>query len=179
MPATEKMTNSSGPQAAAERRTLLVVDDEESIRLMLEDILGVRYRVLTATDGVDALRVLASGEENIDLVITDLRMPRMDGHELATTLLSDYPDLGIFVITAHGAIDTAVEALQGGIHDYITKPLPANFSEDLRQVRALFPDARPARGAGEDAETASGTLLFSPLQPAPGVSRFVGRRRGR
>ena len=166
-----------GPSADRERRTLLVVDDEESIRLMLEDILGVRYRVLTATDGLDALKVLESGEDHIDLVITDLRMPRMDGHDLATTLLSDYPHLGIFVITAHGTIDTAVEALQGGIHDYITKPLPANFSEILRQVRAFFPDARPADGAGNDAAPASGALLFSALQPPPGMSRLVDRRR--
>lgn len=127
-----------GPSADRERRTLLVVDDEESIRLMLEDILGVRYRVLTATDGLDALKVLESGEDHIDLVITDLRMPRMDGHDLATTLLSDYPHLGIFVITAHGTIDTAVEALQGGIHDYITKPLPANFSEIYAKCERFF-----------------------------------------
>ena len=127
-----------GPSADPERRTLLVVDDEESIRLMLEDILGVRYRVLTATDGLDALKVLESGEDHIDLVITDLRMPRMDGHDLATTLLSDYPHLGIFVITAHGTIDTAVEALQGGIHDYITKPLPANFNEIYAKCERFF-----------------------------------------
>ncbi len=129
---------SDKPSEESESRTLLVVDDEESIRLMLEDILGVRYRVLTATDGVDALQVLASGEDEVDLVITDLRMPRMDGHDLATTLLSDYPHLGIFLITAHGTIDTAVEALQGGIHDYITKPLPANFSEIYAKCERFF-----------------------------------------
>ena len=129
---------SDKPSEESESHTLLVVDDEESIRLMLEDILGVRYRVLTATDGVDALRVLASGEDEVDLVITDLRMPRMDGHDLATTLLSDYPHLGIFLITAHGTIDTAVEALQGGIHDYITKPLPANFSEIYAKCERFF-----------------------------------------
>ena len=127
-----------GPDAEGERRTLLVVDDEESIRLMLEDILGVRYRVLTAIDGLDALRVLENTEDQIDLVITDLRMPRMDGHDLAATLLSDYPNLGIFVITAHGTIDTAVEALQEGIHDYITKPLPANFSEIYAKCERFF-----------------------------------------
>ena len=71
-------------------RTVLIVDDEEDIRLMLEDILSVRYRVLSAVDGIDALEQIDAHGERIDLVLTDLRMPRMDGMELLERIGRQY-----------------------------------------------------------------------------------------
>ena len=124
--------------------TLLLVDDEEDLRLMLEDVLKIRFKVLTAIDGVDALQQVATHPE-IELVVTDLRMPRMDGLELANELQRQYPDLGIIFITAHGTIATAVEALQSGIYDYITKPLPADFQEIYAKCDRYFEMARLRR----------------------------------
>ena len=66
-----------------------LVDDEEEIRLLLSGILGLRYRVMTAVDGVDALEQIAGGEGDFDLV-----MPRLDGSGLTERILADYPDLG-------------------------------------------------------------------------------------
>ena len=109
--------------------TILVVDDEEDIRLMLEDILRVHYRVLKAADGLEALEQIEAHPDEIDLVMTDLRMPRMDGMELAEKIRRDHPRLGVIMITAHGTIATAVEALKSGIYDYIvsTNLFPALF----------------------------------------------------
>jgi DNA-binding NtrC family response regulator len=124
--------------------TILLVDDEEDLRLMLEDVLKVRFEVLTAVDGLHALAQIAAHPQ-IELVITDLRMPRMDGIELAAELQSRHPDLGIIFITAHGTIATAVEALQRGIYDYITKPLPADFQEIYAKCDRYFQMARLRR----------------------------------
>ena len=124
--------------------TILLVDDEEDLRLMLEDVLKVRFEVRTAVDGLHALEQIAAYPE-IELVITDLRMPRMDGIELAAELRSRFPELGIIFITAHGTIATAVEALQSGIYDYITKPLPADFQEIYAKCDRYFQMARLRR----------------------------------
>jgi CheY-like chemotaxis protein len=61
------------------QHTILLVDDEEDIRLLLEDVLSVHYHVLLAVDGLHALEQIAAHPDEIDLVITDLRMPRMEG----------------------------------------------------------------------------------------------------
>ena len=71
---------------SADRYTVLVVDDEEDIRLVLEDILAVRYRVICANDGQAALDLIQSGTGPVDLVMTDLRMPRLDGMGLTRRL---------------------------------------------------------------------------------------------
>jgi signal transduction histidine kinase len=119
-------------------RTILIVDDEEDIRLMLEDILSIRYRVLTAVDGIDALEQIDAHGEGIDLVLTDLRMPRMDGMELLERIGRNYPDLGVMLISAHGTVVEAVNALKNGAYDYITKPLPADLNDLYAQFERFF-----------------------------------------
>jgi len=121
-----------------QEKGILIVDDEEDIRMMLEDILEVRYRVLTAFDGVDALKQIKAHREQIDLVLTDLRMPRMDGMELLARIDRDYPDLGVMLISAHGTVVEAVGALKSGAYDYITKPLPANLNDLYAQFERFF-----------------------------------------
>lgn len=107
-----------------QQKTILVVDDESHICLMMEDLLMDEYNVLTARDGVEALEIVAENQDAIDLVITDIRMPRMDGMELLREMRIHYPDIGVMMISAHGNIRTAVDAMRQGAYDYIPKPLP-------------------------------------------------------
>ncbi|HPL96567.1 MAG TPA: sigma-54 dependent transcriptional regulator [Smithellaceae bacterium] len=100
---------------------ILIVDDELNMRLVLEAMLKKEgYGVATASDGLEALQMLKSGP--FAAVITDLKMPRMDGMALLDRLGGEYPDLPVIIITAHGTVATAVEALKKGALDYITKP---------------------------------------------------------
>jgi|GEM_PF-3172045 len=107
-----------------QRKTILVVDDESHICLMMEDLLMDEYNVLTAKDGVEALEIVAEKQDALDLVITDIRMPRMDGIELLKEMKIHYPEIGVMMISAHGNLRTAVEAMKHGAYDYIPKPLP-------------------------------------------------------
>jgi len=121
--------------------TVLVVDDEEDLRIMLKDILSVRYRVELAVDGVDALDKLAA-KPQIELVLTDLRMPNMDGMELLEHLCRDRAEVGTIIISAHGAVADAVDAMRAGAFDYITKPLPADFNEVYARIDRYFEMSR-------------------------------------
>jgi DNA-binding NtrC family response regulator len=106
---------------------ILVVDDEPSmcdfLRIML---LKEGYAVKTHTSSRQAISEIKQNEKEIgetfDLVITDLMMPEMSGLELIKTAQESDPNLDFIVMTAYGSIDTAVEALKSGAHDYITKP---------------------------------------------------------
>ncbi len=100
---------------------ILIVDDEINMQLVLEAMLKKEgYGVATASDGLEALQMLKSVP--VSAVITDLKMPRMDGMELLDRMSREYPDLPVIIITAHGTVATAVEALKKGALDYITKP---------------------------------------------------------
>jgi DNA-binding NtrC family response regulator len=101
--------------------TILVVDDELMMRSLLEKILSREgYNILTAGDGLDALEVLA--REKVDLIISDMKMPRMCGFELLKTIKKDYPDTGLIIMTAYGDTYTVKDALLLGADEYITKP---------------------------------------------------------
>jgi DNA-binding NtrC family response regulator len=101
---------------------LLVVDDEKHIREGLQKALNLDgYDVEVAADGKIALEKL--GDEDIDLVITDLKMPQLSGEELMKDALGRYPYLPIIILTGHGTIENAVEAMRNGAYDFITKPL--------------------------------------------------------
>lgn len=103
------------------RNRILIVDDERNIRRSLRALLeGPRAEVLEAEDGRAALEMLGRGE--IDLVITDLRMPGMDGMELLRNCRALYPQVGVVVISAHGTVETAVEAMKLGAVDFFSKP---------------------------------------------------------
>lgn len=101
---------------------LLIVDDEKHIREGLEKALALEgYEVELASDGKEALEKLE--EEDIDLVIADLKMPGLSGDELMKETLENYPYLPIIILTAFGTIENAVEAMRNGAYDFITKPL--------------------------------------------------------
>lgn len=104
-----------------EKKQILVVDDEANLRKVLAAQLARDgYEVHTAEDGEAALAFLK--EHHIDMVITDLRMPKVDGMDLLRAALRDDASRPVVMITAHGTVDNAVEALKTGAFDYITKP---------------------------------------------------------
>ena len=101
--------------------TILVVDDEKNYLLVLSAILEDEgYEVLTANSGHEALEIQKSSD--LDLMLTDMKMPAMDGIELLENVKTSDPDLPVIMMTAHGTIDKAVEAMQKGAYSYILKP---------------------------------------------------------
>jgi nitrogen regulation protein NR(I) len=105
----------------ARRASLLIVDDEEPQRVMLSNILGrAGFDVVTAADGNEALARLR--DASFDLMLTDQRMPSMDGLELLERVRRTRPELPVILMTAYGTVSTAVEAMKRGASDYLTKP---------------------------------------------------------
>ena len=102
--------------------TILIVDDEVEILELLELIITDKtgYRVLTSSNSLEVLEILR--REKPDLLITDLRMPEVDGLELLVGALRLDPGLPFIVITAYGTCEVALEALEKGVFDFITKP---------------------------------------------------------
>ena len=99
-----------------EKKQVLIVDDEPNLRKILAAQLSRDgYDVLLAEDGEQGLTVLR--EHHIDLVVTDLKMPKIDGMTLLREAVKEQPDLPVVMITAHGTVDTAVEALKLGAFD--------------------------------------------------------------
>jgi two-component system response regulator AtoC len=100
---------------------ILIVDDEINMRLVLTAMLKKEgYEVASASNGQEALQILKSGR--IAAVVTDLKMPNIDGMELLNHITLQHPAIPVIMITAHGTVATAVEALKKGALDYITKP---------------------------------------------------------
>jgi DNA-binding NtrC family response regulator len=101
---------------------ILVVDDEKNIREGLGKVLEIDgYKVLLASDGRQAIEVLQHGD--IDLVITDLKMPNLSGDELLRWTAGEFATLPVIVLTGHGTIENAVQAMKEGAYDYLTKPV--------------------------------------------------------
>ena len=101
---------------------ILVIDDEPNIREGLADALKMDgYDVAVAEDGKKGLEYAAT--HDVDLIITDLRMPVMSGEEVLAKAVSDFPGVPVIVLTGHGSVETAVDAMRAGAYDFLTKPL--------------------------------------------------------
>lgn len=101
--------------------TILVVDDEKNYLVVLEALLGSEgYEIVTALDAKKA--IATAGEADLDLIITDMKMPGMTGMELLEKIKSIKPELPVIMMTAFGTIEMAVEAMRKGAYDYIQKP---------------------------------------------------------
>ena len=101
---------------------LLLIDDEESIlRVLSLSLKSDGHTVTTAQNGEEGLRLFQ--EESPDIVLTDLKMPGMDGLEVLKKVKEHNPDAEVIVITGHGDMDSAIEALQQGASDFINKPI--------------------------------------------------------
>src|SRR5256886_16621585 len=127
---------------------VLVVDDEQSLRKILAATLQREgYEVEVASDGEEALAAL--DRDGADVVVTDLVMPKMDGLSLLRKVVVSHPDVPVIVVTAHGRVDSAVEAMKAGAFDFVTKPfehaeLKAIIAKAARQsdlnARNVVPD---------------------------------------
>lgn len=105
--------------------TVLVIDDERAIRASLTEILSFEgYKVEEASDGAEGLKRILSN--SYDCVICDIKMPKMDGLEVLEKVMAEKPDTQIVIISGHGNIETAVEAVKKGAFDYISKPPDLN-----------------------------------------------------
>lgn len=102
--------------------TVLIIDDEKNIREGLAAALEMEgYTVALAADGKQGLARMVKGD--IDLVITDLRMPEVSGEQVLAKVAAENPGVPVIVLTGHGSIDSAVEAMRNGAYDFLTKPL--------------------------------------------------------
>ena len=112
---------------------ILVVDDEVNIRASLKEMLTRDgHQVVTAESGEAALALLSTHE--FDLALIDLKLTGIGGIEVLTALRQQSPDTVAIVLTAHASLETAVEALRKGAHDYLFKPCkPAELRESIRQ----------------------------------------------
>jgi len=116
-------------------KRVLVVDDEESLRRVTQlKLQQAGYEATTAASGIQALEALSRNPQ--DLILTDLKMPGMSGMDLLRKVREDYPEVIVVVLTAFGTVESAVEAIKLGAHDYIIKPVSAD-SLKLVVARAL------------------------------------------
>ncbi len=113
---------------------ILVVDDERTIRESLYMVLTEEgYETETASNGREALDIIK--EKGFDIIVTDLKMPEMDGMELVRKCQQICPQTSLIIITAHGSLESAIEALRLGAYDYILKPF--DFDDVLIKVKRL------------------------------------------
>src|SRR5690242_17327690 len=113
------------------QRRILIADDNEQTREKLRELLegDLKIQVDTTSDGSQALKILS--EQNYSIILTDLCMPRVDGLELIQALQKERIGTTVIVMTGHGSIDKAVQAMRLGAYDFITKPL------DLQRLRLI------------------------------------------
>ncbi|MCK4857698.1 MAG: response regulator [candidate division Zixibacteria bacterium] len=109
-----------------ETRKILVVDDELLIRDLLYDHFAAKdYRIATAESAEKAIEIL-DGEQEFDVVLTDIKMPGMDGLELIDRIKNTDADLPIIIMTGFPSLETAIEALRKRVYDYVVKPFNIN-----------------------------------------------------
>ena len=130
---------------------LLIVEDDADLREALEDTFELEgWPCITANNGKEALACLAS--QPVSLVISDVSMPVMDGHELLSIVTQQYPGLPVVMMTAFGSISQAVEAMRLGVVDYLAKPFEPDVLVDL--LRPLL--------AGDPARLDQGPVVEDP-----------------
>ncbi len=130
-------------QENCRRNHILVVDDEAVIREGMRRILeGDGYSVEVSASGRAAIEKIQ--EKDFDIVITDLKMPGMDGMEVLKTIKILQPDVPVIIITGYSTVDTAIDAMKNGAIDYIAKPFaPEHISEKVQNAiakKATLPD---------------------------------------
>jgi two-component system NtrC family response regulator len=145
--------------------TILVVDDEVNYLTVMEALLGdTGYEVLTAPSAPEALKI--AGASDLDLVLTDMKMPKMSGIELLDALHRLYSDLPVIIMTAFGTVEKAVTAMKKGAFDYILKP----FKND--EILVTIAKALEHRHL-----LLTNRLLFQELEKKYGFPNIVGESR--
>ncbi len=113
---------------------ILIVEDDENVKLLLKTRLRTRYETECASDGAEALRVIAA--RGADLVITDIMMPVVDGYSLVEKLRAAGSDIPVIMLTAKDALSDKGKGFAAGCDDYMTKPV--NFEELVWRIDALL-----------------------------------------
>jgi nitrogen regulation protein NR(I) len=153
---------------------VLVVDDEPNMRKVLRVLLEHDgYEVHVAQDGLAALTVLS--DHHIDIIVSDLKMPRLDGMGLLRRVVEEHEGLPVIILTAHGTVDTAVEALKLGAFDYVTKPFDR---KEMRQIVAKAVRTRELAqvDASVDRDSATGRYsIIGRSQPMRQVFEILDR----
>jgi two-component system, cell cycle sensor histidine kinase and response regulator CckA len=148
VPAVAEAEGAAGPRPAQPdarggSETVLVVEDEEIVRSLVREMLeGLGYTVLDARDGEDALRLLARAALRIDLVISDLVMPRMSGRELARRVAEMRPETAVLLVSGYAGDTTAAEGPLDPAAAFLEKPFTGR--ELAEKVRGLL-DASTSR----------------------------------
>jgi DNA-binding NtrC family response regulator len=135
---------------------LLVVDDEALKRVTLQiELSEAGYEVHEAQDATTALRVL--NEKPVDVVISDIRMPEMDGIRFMERIKADFPRTHVILMTAFGTVDAAVEAIKRGAYDYITKPFETEAL--LARLEVLLASRKGGTGEWSSESETLGSLV--------------------
>jgi len=121
---------------------VLIADDEESMRLLVARAIAMDgHDIVTAEDGAEALEILTRDEGAFDLLLTDIKMPVMDGIALALAAARDFPRLTILLMTGFADQRERASGLEAIVHDVITKPFA------VADIRTAVADALASRGA--------------------------------
>lgn len=145
----------------AKKPSVLVVDDKESMLKMLSELLADDYEVATSTSGGGALESFRSSP--VDIVLTDIRMPDMDGMELLRTVKSESPEAEVILMTAYATVAQAVQAVKAGAYNYLTKP----FEPD--ELRIALEKALEHKQLREEAQ-----ILKEQVERKFGFSNIIG-----
>jgi DNA-binding NtrC family response regulator len=117
---------------AMKTKRVLVVDDEESILDLLSEVLGEEgYQVDGVTSGLDALKKMK--KKNFDVMLVDLKLPKMDGMELLRTVRTVEPQLPVIVMSGNVSLQSVIQSIRHGAYDYISKPF--NLEEAVAAVK--------------------------------------------
>ena len=141
---------------------VLIVDDERNIRRVLQALLeGDGYEVAEAADGDEARALIRRADPGFDVILSDLRMPNCDGMELLRWVRTSHPDTPLVLLTAHGTVDIAVEAMREGAFDFIVKPF------DEKDLSAMMEKAVGQRNANRGHAYSPSTSEESNLRETP------------
>ena len=177
------MTERSAPLAV--RPHILVVDDEPNVRKVLGALLEQAGYVTTRAAGAGEALDLVRAQDP-DLVITDLKMPGMDGLELLRRLKEGFPEIPVVLLTAHGTVEAAVEAMKDGAFDFLTKPFDKSRVLEVvakalgqgerarREFQGPLAEGAPCGLVGRTAAIDTVRRLIERLAPAPSTVLITG-----
>ncbi len=163
------MTNDQTNSPALDRYSILVVDDDPNILQLLEARLCLTgFTVWTATDGRQALEKMA--EHDVDLVLSDVKMPGLSGKELLKEVTESWPGIPVVLLTAYGDVQDAVSSMHQGAADYMTKPFDGR--DLVERIQNLLAKAYPWTPEGCDS---SAGLVYGHSPAMNSLIRFIRR----
>jgi len=132
---------------AASPATVLVVDDDDAVRAVASKVLRRSgYHVLEASGGRDALRIARERGGAVDLLLTDVVMPELDGRELSERLRADYPDIRVLFMSAYTEDEVILQGVQVAQVNFLSKPF--NLESLTRSVREVLEGGHQGGGPG-------------------------------